>query len=337
MPSNEESTLAPHGSGPRRREAPAWFQWSVFPVVLFGAVASAALLVHRGLLPSVAIPLCQVAAVVCVAVLEHVYPYHRSWNRPRADVGVDAAHTLTITIGVALATPIVLGVGIAAGGWLSRTFGAAIWPIEWPLAAQLVLALVIGELPGYWVHRWEHEWDGLWRFHAVHHSAPRLYWLNAGRFHPIDSLLTFVPSYGLLVLLGCPEIVLGLFTLVTGIHGIFQHANLQLRCGVLNWFFSMAELHRWHHSKTVVEANHNYGQTVSVWDAVFGTRFLPADRRPPREIGIADLPNFPMTWAAQIASPFRWRKISTTKATAARRTRRPVCAPRISSSRWRSR
>ncbi|MDG2304117.1 MAG: sterol desaturase family protein [Candidatus Binatia bacterium] len=289
--------------------APAWFQWGIFPTVMGGAVLSAVALVNGGMAPAIAVPLCQVAAVVCVAIAEHIHPYHRSWNIPRADVGVDTAHTLTITIGVGLASPIVIGAGVALGGFLSRTIGATVWPEAWPLVFQIVLALVIGEIPGYWLHRLEHEWDGLWRFHATHHSAPRLYWLNAGRFHPLDTLLTFVPSYGLLVLLGCPEFVLGLFTLVTGVHGIFQHANIQLRLGALNWFFSMAELHRWHHSKTVFEANHNYGQTVSIWDAVFGTRFLPEDRLPPRDIGIADLPDFPMTWAAQLASPFRWEKI----------------------------
>ncbi len=63
---------------------------------------------------------------------------------------------------------------------------------------------------------------------------------------------------------------------------------------------------------TVFEANHNYGQTVSVWDWVFGTRYLPKDREPPEEIGIADLPTFPMTWWAQILSPFRWRRIKQT-------------------------
>ncbi len=291
------------------KKAPAWFQWSIFPVVMGGAVMAAIALVEGGMSPAVSIPLCQIAAVICVAVAEHIHPYHRSWNLPQADIGVDTAHTLTITVGVALATPIVLGAGIALGGWLSRTIGTTLWPSEWPLVGQVVIALVIGELPGYWVHRLEHESEWFWRFHATHHSAPRLYWLNAGRFHPIDTLLTFVPSYGLLVLLGCPELVLGLFTLVTGVHGIFQHANIQLRCGPLNWFFSMAELHRWHHSKTVFEANHNYGQTVSVWDTAFGTRFLPADRLPPRDIGIADLPGFPMTWAAQIASPFQWEEI----------------------------
>jgi sterol desaturase/sphingolipid hydroxylase (fatty acid hydroxylase superfamily) len=210
---------------------------------------------------------------------------------------------------VALATPFVLAGGVALGGWLSREIGIGLWPVSWPLLAQVALALVLGELPGYWVHRFEHEWQGLWRIHATHHSAPRLYWLNAGRFHPIDTLLTFIPSYGLLVVLGCGVEVLALFTLITAVHGIFQHANLQLRLGPLNHFFSMAELHRWHHSKTVDEANHNYGQTVIVWDTLFGTRFLPVDRKPPEEIGIPNLSAFPMTWWAQIRSPFRWERI----------------------------
>ena len=65
----------------------------------------------------------------------------------------------------------------------------------------------------------------------------------------------------------------------------------------------------WHHSRTVFEANHNYGQTISIWDWVFGTRYLPRDREPSENIGLADLPAFPMTWWAQILSPFRWQRI----------------------------
>jgi sterol desaturase/sphingolipid hydroxylase (fatty acid hydroxylase superfamily) len=283
-----------------------------------GAVAWSMAWMAAGGNAGLALLVPQLSAFAVVAVLEHVYPLHRSWNRPRRDVRVDATHSLVIGIGTGLATPLVLTGGALLGGWLSSRFGFGLWPTQWPLLAQAVLALVIGELPGYWLHRWEHEWEGLWRIHAVHHSAPRLYWLNAGRFHPFDTLLTFVPSYGLLVVLGCPLEALALFTLVTAVHGIFQHANLQLRLGPLNHFFSMAELHRWHHSKTVDEANHNYGQTVILWDTLFGTRFLPKDRKPPEEIGIPDLPTFPMTWWAQILSPFRWAKIRSESAARAR-------------------
>jgi sterol desaturase/sphingolipid hydroxylase (fatty acid hydroxylase superfamily) len=299
------------------RQAPKAFQWGIFPFVMGGGVLVSWWLMLNGWEPAVAIIWPQIFAFFTVAVFEHVYPYHVSWNINRSDVSVDARHAIGIGVLLGVITPIAVSIGVAVGGWLSDQFGIGLWPSEWPLLAQIALVLVVGELPGYWVHRWEHEWDGLWRFHAVHHSAPRLYWLNAGRFHPIDSFMTFAPSYLLLVIMGSGEVMLAYFGLISTIHGIFQHANIQLRLGPLNWFFSMAELHRWHHSKTMVEANHNYGQTVSVWDWVFGTRYLPADREPPEDIGIPNLEAFPMTWWAQILSPFRWKHIKQASATAA--------------------
>jgi len=302
----QETTQKP---APEKRQAPLLFQWGIFPIVMGAAIVMSWWLMQQGIAPAVAIAGPQFTAFAIVAIFEHVYPYHLRWNQSRSDISVDARHAVGIAILIAVITPAVVGLGVAVGGWLSGKIGIGLWPTQWPLFFQIVLVLVVGELPGYWMHRFEHQWDGLWRFHAVHHSAPRLYWLNAGRFHPIDSFITFAPSYLLLVILGCGETILSYFGLITAIHGIFQHANVQLRLGPLNWFFSMAELHRWHHSKTVFEANHNYGQTISVWDWVFGTRYLPKDREPSEDIGIADLPGFPMTWWAQILSPFRWRAI----------------------------
>lgn len=53
----------------------------------------------------------------------------------------------------------------------------------------------------------------------------------------------------------------------------------------------------------------SYGQTLIVWETLFGTRFLPKDHEPPEEIGIPGLSAFPMTWWAQIQSPLRWGQI----------------------------
>jgi len=208
-----------------------------------------------------------------------------------------------------LVAPVSAALGMLVLSWLSPRFGADLWPTDWPLLAQLPFALVVAEFPKYWHHRLQHNNDFLWRFHATHHSAPRLYWLNAARFHPIDIFIDGLLGGVTLVALGCQAEVLGLFLLVSGVHGFFQHANLPLRCGPLNYFFSMAELHRWHHSKTMREANHNYGQNVIVWDLVFGSFFLPKDREPPEDIGIPDLAAFPMSFWRQLASPFAWGRI----------------------------
>ena len=138
--------------------------------------------------------------------------------------------------------------------------------------------------------------------------------MNALRFHPVDFWLNGISSSLILILIGVPADVVAMFGLMNFAHGQLQHSNLQIKCGPLNWLFSMAELHRWHHSPYEQETNTNYGQTLIVWDIVFGTRFLPKDRLPGEHIGIDRLPNFPTGYWAQLISPFRWAKTKTESA-----------------------
>ncbi len=285
------------------------FSWTAFPVVMTAAVWVTLRLLARGVEPTLAFLQPLLAAYAFVIVAERTFPHQQDWLRSKNDVRVDAAFALTDAAWIELLRPLIYAGGIAVGGWLSLRLGSPLWPQGWHPVAQLVLALLVAELPKYWLHRLEHEQDWLWRFHATHHSVPRLYFLNASRFHPVDIGLDTILGVGTLVLLGSSEAIIALFLLVAAVHGVFQHANLRLRLGPLNWFFSMAELHRWHHSRTLEEANTNYGQNLIVWDIVFGTRYLPADREPPVDVGLADMPHFPQTFFAQLASPFRWSQL----------------------------
>jgi sterol desaturase/sphingolipid hydroxylase (fatty acid hydroxylase superfamily) len=186
---------------------------------------------------------------------------------------------------------------------LSAALGVGLWPSRWPLAAQLAIAFPIAELPVYWFHRLEHRGGFLWRIHAVHHSAPRLYFLNSARNHPIDAVLSLALLVAPLVLLGAGERLLAVAMVVWAVHALLQHANVDVRLGPLNWILSMAEVHRWHHSRRIDEANANYGQTLLLWDIVFGTRRVPR-REPPEDVGLPDLPAYPTGWLGQVASPF---------------------------------
>jgi sterol desaturase/sphingolipid hydroxylase (fatty acid hydroxylase superfamily) len=281
----------------------------VFPAILAGAIAAAiALMPHLGV--PVTIVTTQIAAVIAILAAEHLLPYRPDWLRSHGDVRTDLGHALVSGIGATrLAEATVRAVGVVAAARIAEAAGGSLWPSGWPLVAQLALALPIAELPQYWVHRLQHEHDWLWRFHAVHHSAPRLYWLNAARFHPVDIGLLYVAGYTPLVVLGCPAEVIALFALFDAVFGMLQHCNVDVHLGPLNRIFSAAEPHRWHHSRTLAEANTNYGSNLIVWDLAFGTFFLPADREPPADIGIADLPAFPAGYLAQLASPFRWRRV----------------------------
>lgn len=302
-----------------RGSASAAFEWLWarfgFLVVLLGGLAFAMDRMAAGTPPERAILLPLGASYLTLGLLERVFYWRRAWLHSQGDVGVDIGHLLVSGIAAEqlFRIPVLYGAVVLAGHVSAATDGG-LWPTHWNLWLQLPLALVFGEFFLYWIHRLTHEVDFLWRFHAVHHSAPRLYFLNAARFHPVDLLLSSLTPVAALIAVGADARIVALHGLFSAVHGLFQHANLPIRVGPLNWFFSLAELHRWHHSRVLEEANSNYGQNLIVWDIVFGTRFLPTDREPPEEIGLAGLETFPMDYWGQLLSPIRWRSIQAANA-----------------------
>ena len=242
-----------------------------------------------------------------IAIAERRLPHRREWNEAQGDVGTDVAHLVISGMGTnAVVQATVYGLAFAGAAWLSRRVGAPLWPTQWPLPAQLALALLVAELGHYWFHRLSHENALVWRVHAAHHSAPRLYWLNATRFHPLDLFALITCQTAPLILLGAgPEALLA-YGLFTGAYGQLQHCNVAVRTGPLRFLFATPEIHRWHHSTDPREGNSNYGAVLSGWDLLFGTFFFPPDRAFAGPVGLHDLPGFPRDYLGQLLSPIRW-------------------------------
>ncbi|MBC7892215.1 MAG: sterol desaturase family protein, partial [Sphingobacteriaceae bacterium] len=274
-------------------------QWSVFPFLLGGGIVAARELMRAG----VAVPLAVFGVLVLVSglihLLERALPYRSEWNRPDADVRTDLFHmVLAQMLMPRLLGPFWVALLSGATGWLSERSGFILWPQHWNLYAQLALALVIAEFFSYWLHRWEHEHPALWRFHAIHHSPNRLWWLNSGRSHPLEKAVMMLPEVLPFILLGAGREVTALFFVANGIIGLLQHCNINLRLGWLNYVFSLAEPHRWHHAREIAQSNTNYGSNLSVWDVVFGTFYLPKNK----EVGALGVfnPEYPKTYSAQL-------------------------------------
>ncbi|MCB1152818.1 sterol desaturase family protein [bacterium] len=284
--------------------------YGIFPVVFFGSLLAIYIANLKGVHLGIMVPATTVTAGAFILVFERIHPYIGWWNETQGDVGTDIMHAI-VSMGIVpnLFNALVTGSLYAFGAWLTGRVGTELWPVSWPIVIQLAMAMIITEFPSYWVHRWMHEHDSLWRLHATHHSAPRLYFLNAARFHPLDTLAQHSLQIAALAIMGAPEVVMALFVVWTSVHGMFQHANINMKLGPLNWIFSMAELHRWHHSRTIEESQANYGANIIFWDLVFGTYFFPKDRMPPEQIGIEGMPNFPANYVGQILSPFRWKRV----------------------------
>jgi ornithine lipid hydroxylase len=285
-------------SSARYRGSVSWH----YPTVMIGTFGLFAALQSSGAPLPVSTYLPIVLAAGVVAWMEKRFPHRAEWVPSGKDVRTD----LTFITVVQLAFPpfaaflfAYLLIEPARALELPLT---VLWPHHLPIWAQAVLMVLVIDFLRYWLHRAAHENRTLWRLHAVHHSVEQLYWLNTSRFHPIEKSLQMLLDSVPFLLMGVDAQVLGLYYVAYSTNGFFQHCNIELRYGALNYVVGSAETHRWHHSRAPHESNANYGNTVIVWDLLFGTWFLPHDREV-RELGLRT--PYPRTFIGLMKAPFR--------------------------------
>lgn len=245
-------------------------------------------------------PLALVALVfVLVVPFERCFPRHRRPFR-RPELGLDLSHALASPALGAVALVVGAAIGVLSLAWLP---GLALRPVVTLLPgwAAAVVGLVLFDAVLYWTHRWFHEVPVLWRFHAIHHSTEHLDWISGFRGHPVDGALA-APAIVFLLAAGFDAETTGVLAVAQVISGLFLHANVRWRLRRLSRFVNTPELHHWHHSNHPEAHDRNYAIFLSVWDQLFGTFHLPADRRPTR-YGVSE--PIPRGLAAQLWWPFR--------------------------------
>jgi sterol desaturase/sphingolipid hydroxylase (fatty acid hydroxylase superfamily) len=272
-----------------------------WPLLYFGALAGA-WFAFASPAPILWFNVVYATLLLAIVLLERATPHRAEWLEHDGETLNDIGHTL-LTKGAAQLAVAATSIVPMAVATVTRADDHAshLWPADWPLIAQVVLALVIAEFGLYWSHRIAHENLFFWRFHALHHSVVRLWVVNTGRFHVIDSLIKMVLSQAPLYLLDAPLPVFLWVGAVTAITGLLTHCNVETRTALFDPIVATPKLHRWHHSKTLAEGNSNYCENIMVWDHVFGTYLNPAKASPDR-LGISGkvAPDF----LGQIVQPF---------------------------------
>jgi sterol desaturase/sphingolipid hydroxylase (fatty acid hydroxylase superfamily) len=274
---------------------------AAFPATMALAYGAYFLQHASGVPPKVSPYFSAVFAAAIVMALEYAIPYEREWLPRWDDVKHDFLFMATSQVLLPLALAWFVSAALLTWRNGSDVLGH-VWPHQSPVAAQLVLMLISVAFLRYWLHVAAHNTKTLWTLHAIHHSPKKLYWLNVGRFHPIEKSLQFLLDAFPFIVLGVGEEVLGLYLICFAVVGFFEHSNVDARFGVLNYIFSSPELHRWHHSRLIQESNNNYGNTLMVWDLVFGTYFFPRDRHV-AELGLINRA-YPMGFFSQMRTPF---------------------------------
>lgn len=286
------------------------FEWLFFPFITLVSLGLMSYFIHQGQYIEQASFIISLSVLVITMVFERIHPMVPDWNRSRGDIQPDIASIAIVAVGVEGALK-AIGPLVALYLFLALDLPAPLdlLPNPMPLWAETLLALCIIEFAKYWFHRFSHESESLWPLHSVHHSVKRMHLLNGFRIHPLYHIVTFVLGVMPCYFLGISEEALVLNSVLLAIGGSIQHCNIRLRYGWLNYIFNTNELHRWHHSKDLVEGNKNYGAVLIIYDVLFGTHYYDAKGKP-KELGISGEERYPMNnYWAQLLVPFRWKAI----------------------------
>lgn len=245
--------------------------------------------------PLVVVPLL----FVLVVPFEKLFPRHQQRIR-RPQLRTDLAYAVAAPAFGAVTIAVAVVVGVASLAWVP---GLALRPVVDLLSgpARLVAAFVLFDLATYWVHRWSHEWPMLWKVHSIHHSTRHLDWISGLRVHPLDGAL-LAPPFVLLLAAGFDAETAGVLAVVQLLLGLFLHANVRWRLRPLQRIVATPEFHHWHHSIERDAYCSNYAVYLPLWDQIFGTWFMPPDRRP-EAYGVAD--PVPDDMVGQLLYPLR--------------------------------
>ena len=125
------------------------------------------------------------------------------------------------------------------------------------------------------------------------------------RFHWMENVFYRTLEYIPLSMIGFgiqDFLLVHLFTLGWG-H--FNHANIKVPLGFLKYIFNSPQMHIWHHAEHLpTRTGVNFGLTLSVWDYLFGTAYIPHEGRD-EKLGFGKVEQFPKTFWQQIIYPFK--------------------------------
>ncbi len=249
---------------------------------------------------------------VAVYALELAFPWRKNQPRIREDFWLDSFYMffnffLFGLVGYAAVSNVAVR---AFNDLLAWAFGiqnlVALNIAATPHWVQLLILFVVRDFIQWNVHRLLHRVPWLWEFHKVHHSVRQMGFAAHLRFHFMETIVYRTIEYLPLAMIGFgiqDFILVHLFTLTIG-H--LNHANIYLPLGPLKYIFNNPQMHIWHHAKALPEGKYgvNYGLTLSAWDYLFGTNWIPKDGRDIK-LGFPDVDEYPHGFFAQMWRPFR--------------------------------
>lgn len=210
-----------------------------------------------------------IATVFCLS-FESLIPFDKAQPFEKNELKTDFLFYITNNF---LLIPVIAFFHVTLCFWViealdyQNAFSLSNLPIYW----EIGIGFFLMEYLSYWAHRLVHTQPLLWRGHATHHSPTSMYWLNNFRNNLLSYLVAFALVYTPMYLLGISKEFLIFRFSIFILLAPYQHINADFKMGFLNYIFSAATNHRFHHSKNPKQANANFGLMIIIFDIFHGT------------------------------------------------------------------
>ncbi len=250
-----------------------------------------------------------------VWLLEIVFPWRKKQSLIRKDFWLDGFYMFfNFFIFSLIGFNALSNVGVELFNDMLRQFGitnlVALEIGSWPGWLQLLTLLVIADFIQWNVHRMLHRIPWLWEFHKLHHSVKEIGFAAHLRFHWMESIVYKSIQYLPLAMIGFGIKDFFIVHIFTTLIGHLNHANVNWNYGPLKYIFNNPKMHIWHHAKNLPQEHLygiNYGITLSVWDYLFGTSYVPKSGRDIK-LGFMGDEQYPTSFVKQILYPLSKKK-----------------------------
>lgn len=143
---------------------------------------------------------------------------------------------------------------------------------------SLIVLYLLHELMYYWFHRVNHISRYLWAIHVNHHSSPYFNYTTAAR-HAIFNVVLVDLCWVILPLIGFHPLLVIFVESISIMFTFFLHSENSFKLKYVNYIFNTPDLHGVHHGRNEQYLDKNFGNTLIIFDRIFGT-FKKPDEKP---------------------------------------------------------
>lgn len=149
-----------------------------------------------------------------------------------------------------------------------------------PQWLQLLVFFILLDFVQWFTHILLHKYPFLWKFHKIHHSVKEMGFAAHLRYHWMENIL-YKPlkTLAVMILGGFEPEQAYIVHFVAITIGHLNHSNIKITWGLFKYLLNNPVMHLYHHAYSLPEGRIgvNFGISLSLWDYIFGTNYIPED------------------------------------------------------------